>query len=291
MSNMSNNITKNTSSNISKNIDIFIENFKNFDADILCLQEVAPIFENILNKNMNNEEYIKKNLNFKFLIKKMREIGYKYSYIVNTQHSNIPIPFDYDEYFILANAVFSKIPIKNAQGYKLPGNRSFIECTIEINNKDVLLYNVHIDYYHNLKVKELLNNNFSKTGPFNNITNLQLDLLILHILNNMKNSKITDVILCGDFNKPYKVSKKELKRFRYKTIPLNFRLLLNFFEDTYNICYKDIKPNDIKRATNFSQKVATDFIFISKYFSLKIDKCKIIKTDISDHYPVMIDIK
>lgn len=288
--NMAKNVEKNTSNKIARNINIFIEKFKTINADILCLQEVVPIFENIIDKNINDVNYIKKNLNFKFLVKEMEKIGYKYNYITNTQHSYIPIPLDYDEYFILANGIFSKIPIKNTQGYKLPGNRTFIECMIEINGKDVLLYNTHIDYFPKLKVKELLDDSFKKVGPFDNITSLQIDLLILHIVNKMKVYNTCDVILCGDFNKPYVISNKLLKIYKYRTTKTNFRLLLNFFKDSYNICHKDIETHDPKRITNFSSELATDFIFISKYFSLDICNCEVIKTDISDHYPVMIDV-
>ena len=285
---MASNVTKNISNKLAKNINIYLRNFKNFDADILCLQEITPIFNKPINKNINDKNYIKNNLNFKYLTDEMNKIGYKYSYIVNTQHSYKPIPADYEEYFILGNAIFSKIPIKNVKGYKLPGNRAFIECIININNKDVLLYTTHLDYFRKLKIKELINNNFNKTGPFNNITNLQLDLLVLHILDTMNKYKIYNVILCGDFNKQYIPSLDNKNR---KLTFLNFNLLLNFFKDSYNICYPDIKTYNKKRITNFSRHNTTDYIFISKYFSLKIDKCKIIKTDISDHYPVMIDIK
>jgi hypothetical protein len=85
-----------------RNIDKFLELFKTIDADIISLQNIFPISKEDINKDLTSFTQIKK-LNFEYLNKRMKELGYEYCIISQTLNNK---SFDYRPIF---NAIYSKI--------------------------------------------------------------------------------------------------------------------------------------------------------------------------------------
>lgn len=258
-----------------RNFNEFIDFFKNIDVDVLCLQEIKPIKE-IVESNEINMNVIEKDLNYKYLLSKMADIGYKYSFIIDGNPGKITQSDS--QYFISHIGIFSKILMQNCKGFSVPGNRSFMIC--EINNFTII--NFHGEVSSNKTNKNLENNRLPLSGPYNNILKLEINLILVYLAMNYSKNNI---IFAGDFNYPYKTITKYTKYKRFKSIsPENmYKDFLNYFHDT---CDLDIQ----KRITNFNAFTATDFIFANN--SIKktyIYESKILYTDLSDHYPVYCD--
>ena len=155
-------------------------------------------------------------------------------------------------------AVITKFDVSNHKIYRLPWFfttfRRIINETIltDENNNKYTIINTHIDFLHNASKK------------------IQLKYIFKHIKKISDNN--SNIILMGDFN--LNIDNKIFKDFINKLNNLNISRV-NVSESTYKTLDKPI-----------------DHIFISN--NLKINKVKIIKDeeyDISDHYPLYIEIK
>jgi endonuclease/exonuclease/phosphatase family metal-dependent hydrolase len=242
----------------SRDIKRFIKFFEKSHADILCLQEVVPITNIDIDKDIKDYEYIRNNFNFEYFNELMAKIGYKYKIISSTMNGYF-IKEERRHYYFLGNAIYSKYPLVNSQIYQYNFlNRNFITTTVKYNKKEFNLVNVHWEYFKD--DDKLI---------------LQTDLLInkLKELYNLKN-----IILCGDFNINLLI-KRNGKRY------IDWEKRTGFVKHygPFNSVYKK------SLATNFSQGDTTDYILMSKQNILKCVYSNIIQTDISDHYAVYAD--
>lgn len=125
------------------------------------------------------------------------------------------------------------------------------EVIIKHKNKEYLIINTHLDYLHKISQKKQLK----------------------YILNHIKNLKNKDnVIIMGDFN-----------------LNLNSKIFNNFIDELNKI---NINRVEINCKTFKLLESPIDHIFISN--NLKLEEYKIIidpELDISDHYPIYIEIK
>ena len=79
----------------------------------------------------------------------MLNIGYKYKVISSTQQGNF-MESELRDYYYLANAIYSKHEIKNSITYGFNFiNRNIININIRWNNKDISIYNTHLEYFNN----------------------------------------------------------------------------------------------------------------------------------------------
>ena len=124
-----------------RDINKFLNLFKKYSPDILCLQEVAPILNKDINKDITDYDYISKNFNFKYLCKKLKELGFEHKIIANNLKGERFVN-ENDSYYIVCNAIFSKHKIID---YKIKQfsfiKRNFIHANININGRDVDIIN------------------------------------------------------------------------------------------------------------------------------------------------------
>ena len=234
----------------------FIDFFTLIDADILCLQELVPIINKQIIKDITDYSYIRDNFNFIYLNNLMENIGYKYHVIGPTQQGHL-LKNTSKKYYYLANGIYSKIKFEQTFIYSYNFiNRNSIMASILWNNKLVNIYCNHWEYIN-----------------IDNVLILQSNAL-MDIINSNNNN---NTILCGDFNINI-FQKKEGARYK------NWNEKTKFLRDNF------ISTNKSQIATNFSQLEQTDFIMISKNNNIKIIYSTIVKTDISDHYAVLTDI-
>jgi len=243
-----------------RDIDNFLYFFKLLDADIICLQEVVPLFEKEI-PNMIKVSNVKENYNFKFLVKKMKEIGYKYCSIANNVVGEIYYKQNPKDYYVLANAIFSKNKF-DQEIYLLTGNRSAMVSHFANNNFNYIVINTHIEY----SKKNFNQNRLKKEFNDEDIRSIQVKEL-LQLAENMKSKYNTkNVFLCGDFNAPY-----------------NHKVLKPLFKNFISL--------KTSKATNLYGKITTDFIAPSKetmrnIFIFEYDS---LDAKLSDHLPVFMD--
>ena len=244
-----------------RDLDRFIDLFKEYSPTVLCLQEVVPMIEKPIDKDINDYDYIAKNFNFKYLCKRMAKIGYKHKVIANTTKLDRPLDAESD-YYILANAIFSKEPIN---GYNIKQmsftNRNFIHANITIKGRNIDVVNLHLEYFSNPNHKV-------------DIVTKQYKLLEEYV----KTINNDNLFICGDFN--INLYNKGFGP-RYKKYEEKTRFIQNNF-----------KPlNYIKIYTNFTHNNVTDFVLLSKKSRLYSRVNNIIRTNISDHYPIIVYIQ
>lgn len=247
--------------NKGRDIDKFIELFDKYSPDILCLQEFVPILKEGIKEDIDNYDYIRNNFNFKYINKRLKELGYEYKVVANTRFGNL-LEEEEKNYYFLANAIYSKIKINS---YKIKQfsfiDRNFIHINFNYKNKNIDLLNVHLEYY---EVKSI---NFPDIG---NVVLLQHKLLKEYIesINN------TNIIICGDFNINI-VNKFPGIRYR------NYDMKTKYLTNNFNVI------NYYKIPTNFSQHTTTDYILNSKKSTLRSIYNYIVTSELSDHYPIM----
>jgi endonuclease/exonuclease/phosphatase family metal-dependent hydrolase len=243
-----------------RDIKRFIDFFKNSDADILCLQEIVPISNESIEKDIDDYEYIRNNFNFEYFNELMEKIGYKYKVISSCQNGNF-LTNEHRNYYYLGNAIYSKYPLINSQVYQYNFmNRNFIVSSVKYKNRLFNIVNVHWEYF--------------KDDNDNLMYQTKLLIDKLKELYYLKN-----IILCGDFNINL-LKKRDGKRY------VDWEKKTFFITQNTGTFYSAYK---ISKATNFSQGDTTDYILVSKKNILKCVNSNIIETDISDHYPVYAD--
>ena len=155
-------------------------------------------------------------------------------------------------------AIITKYNITSHKVHKLPWflttfRRIINEATlIDKDNNKYVIMNTHIDFLHNYSKK------------------IQLKYILKHIRRIYNNN--SNIILMGDFN-----------------LNTNNKILNNFINElnTLNISRVNISDRTYKTLDK-----PIDHIFISN--NLKVNKVKIIKEkkyDISDHYPIYVELE
>jgi endonuclease/exonuclease/phosphatase family metal-dependent hydrolase len=250
----------------SKDIKKFIDLFKRVDADIYCFQELVPITEQEIKKDITDLNYIRNNFNFKYFNELMENIGYKYKIIGSTQNGKF-YDLENRSYYYLANGIYSKIKLNNPEIYNFTYlNRNIITAEVTFNNKNIRIFNTHLEYY------ETTNKNLLDLGYTNNHVIQQfkdLQNLIDHFKNN-------NSIICGDFN--INIFNKHVG-FRFR----NWEEKTEYIRNNYN------NGNRFSLPTNFSQQDQTDFIIFLKNSNISVVHSFIVLTNISDHYMIFCD--
>nr|QBK89454.1 MAG: endonuclease/exonuclease/phosphatase family protein [Mimivirus LCMiAC02] len=247
------------------------------EIDYLLLTEMAPI--------KKEKDAINKG-NFEPFINKIKNIELNHNFMARTHYIPDSIPY----YFFLVNGIFSKNKLVDINTYNIGSNRILMECKIYIHNIPILLYLAHVeDKYDKNKI------NYDE-----NIGNI-IDI----IKNKIKEYKIENVILCGDMNFPiyeYDTNEKNRKIFledetnrnifkhAYQMYPVN---KINPLKDLNNYL-KYIEPINKNQTTftGFNKRLIIDHFFVSLSLLNKFSiSSKIIKSDVSDHYPVLLEIQ
>jgi len=243
-----------------RNFNNFIQLFKKINADVICLQEFVPILDNEINEDIIDYDEIKK-INFKYINQEMAKLGYNYSCIGDCIKNNFTID-EPKHYYMLCNAIYSKLPIEKEKVFHLFINRNIIGIQIKFNNNYIWILNTHLAYF-----------------PDKTPLNLNKDTIVLQFetLKQLiqKEFDNKNIIFCGDFN--INLYRKG-NSYRYK----NYEKVKNI-TDLFNNTSKFIIP------TNFSQNDQTDFILLSKSSDVKAIFNLIYNSDLSDHNPVFCD--
>jgi endonuclease/exonuclease/phosphatase family metal-dependent hydrolase len=208
-------------------------------------------------KNPNNNSEFRDG-SFKDLVDHMKKNNFEHHYISNAMwnHTN-------DNYYILANGIFSKHKMSDKKCYNLCGNRCTQVITINYNNKNIDIINTHLEYDD-----EIIHNN--KYNYEQSLISKQIEQLqtILESRNNF-------YILCGDFNHDISTDTK--------------------FSKLMNICEILSPRNTYKKITGINSNQVIDYILIKYDPAVRIkisDKHNsIIKSKVSDHYPVLGSIE
>ena len=152
---------------------------------------MIPTSDTDLEENIQTKKELDK-LSFKKFIDKMGDNGYQYHVISNTMDEVSYFKYEDNCYYVLANAIFSKVPLKNIKTISLTGNRNVITAEIEIENQNVLIACTHLEFSNN-------RHDVEKYGS-ENIIKAQAEKLV-EILKEETKSRNTDkIILGGDLN-------------------------------------------------------------------------------------------
>jgi endonuclease/exonuclease/phosphatase family metal-dependent hydrolase len=245
-----------------RNIQNFLKFFENINADILCLQEIVPIIDKKIKKNIMYSD-IKHEYNFKYLVSEMKKIGYEYSAISNSiidhQYSVSNKKIDY---YVLGNAVFSKTKFEK-EIYHLPDNRSAIVSFFKEKDYSYIVINTHLEFSNKHKDETKLMEKYGNSM----IKRIQVNA-VLKLINLMITKYKTDnVFLVGDLN-------SILHQY-----PLS--LLKKKFHE-----YKLINP-----LTNLSCKTVTDYILLNKKSkkNIYVFDYRNLYIPLSDHLPIYMD--
>lgn len=242
-----------------RNINNFIQFFNALNADIICLQEIVPIIDKNINKNIKVSSL--DSYNYKFLTQKMREIGYKYSALVNNIVDKTYL-LEKMNYYVLGNGILSKLPFEK-EIFHLTGNRSAILAFFKTKDINYIVINTHIEYsnpriFNTEKLK--------KNTGFEDIRLLQVQQ-ILEICNYaIDKYKTKNIFLSGDFN----------DTFKSKRLSEIFKTFISL---------------KINKNTNIFSKNTTDFICPSKNTlkNIFIFNYDAIFAPLSDHLPIFLD--
>jgi len=239
----------------SRDLNKFIELFKLTNADIICLQELVPIVNKDINKDITDYNYIRKHFNFSYLNKLMKKLGYKYKIIGSTQ-KGLFYQNDNNNYYYLANGIYSKFKINKYEILQFSYlNRNIIRCNIKINNLDIDIINLHLEYIDDYN--PIIKSKHQTTKQFYDIEEY------------IKSLKNNNIIICGGFN-------------------------INLNDNYHSIKTKYINNyfyinNNLNNITNFNQNNITDYIIYHKLSKLKSIYYDTIFTPISDHYLIISD--
>jgi len=242
-----------------RNIERFIDMFKDIKSDILCLQNLSPILNKKVDKDIIDNKEINK-INFEYLNEEMAKIGYTYKVIFDKNAGNF-CKNESKNYIYNANAIYSKKEIINNIGYQLFINKNISFIDIKFKNKVITIGNLE------LLEKEDISNSIEKDD---NIIEIQ-NKVISNIISNMNKNEI---ILCGDFGFNL-YQNNNYSKWNEKRTPI-----INIFNNSMNKSY----------ITNFNKGEQTDFILLHKKSSLKSLSTFVYSTTISDHNAIVSNI-
>jgi endonuclease/exonuclease/phosphatase family metal-dependent hydrolase len=250
-----------------RKINEFLNLFKNINADIICLQEFVPIKEEIIN-DINDYDEIRK-INFEYINNEMKKLGYIYSCIGDANQGKFSIN-EPRSYYMLCNAIYSKLPILEEKIFQLFINRNIISVKVNYNNKDIWILNTHSAYF---------NEDTSESISLKkDMVVLQFETIKYIVENEFLNNSYKNLIFCGDFN----INLFEKKNnYRYKNYDSIKNLMLAHFNNSFRTSL----------TTNFSQNDQTDFILISKVSSIRPTHSLVYYSTISDHFPIFTDFQ
>jgi len=242
-----------------RNINNFIQFFRALNADILCLQEIVPIIDKNISKNIKVTSL--DTYNYKFLNQKMKEIGYQYSALVNNIAGESYF-LEKKDYYVIGNGIFSKIPFEKEIFY-LTGNRTAILALFNTKDMKYIVINTHIEYSN---PKIFNTEKLKKNTGFEDIRLLQVQQILEICDYATEKYKTKNIFLSGDFNDNFK-SKRLSKIFN---------------------TFVSLKMN---KNTNIYGKKTTDFICPSKNIlkNIFIFNYDAIFAPLSDHLPIFLD--
>ncbi len=167
------------------------------------------------------------------------------------------------------NAIFSKLPIKK-EDYKYlqapkhnPKNawtegRVYIEITVEYKGKEVTIGTSHLSFTHKLKITKEKKDEVNK---------------LLKIIKNKKEN----YLFAGDLNSaPNSYTVGEIEKYLNSAGP-------NYTQKTWptkTFEYREIKENILAWRA--------DYVFTSP--DIRVKKAEVLKTEVSDHYPILVEI-
>lgn len=241
-----------------------IELFNNIESDIITLQEVMRGIDNNVYPRYNNSNIIKDNI----------DINYKYSFfgalwVAKYHIKNGIISKDFGGLAEQGNEVISKYPIIEAENIFFHKNYApFIETTnfrkedhpralervvLQVDDKKLQILNLHGIW------------NEGKVGDNRTLNECEFVLKVAL-------DKDLPTIITGDFNlNPTSES--------IKLINKKFKNLIN----SYNI----ISTRPVVRDGLDKGEGVDDYIFVNN--KIKVNDFKVLETDTSDHYPLILD--
>lgn len=237
----------------------FIENFLKYThLDFLCLQEVGPIYD----EQPNTQEELRKGT-LRPLVDAMNKLGFIYYTIVNANYDENRVMGDY---YISCNCIFSKIKPKKIVTYGLEDNRIAQVYEFSYNHIKLALINTHLEYNDDKNIPNSINKIISK------------QILQLYLITRYYEYSF---ILTGDLN----------HEILHNNI---FHGLLDNRTSIITPYYK-YEYDDHNTITSLKKDNIIDYIIISKKLIdlniLSLNKSEIIKSNISDHYPVFASLK
>jgi len=251
-----------------RNFNNFLNLFKTINADVICLQEFVPILDTEIKNDISDYDVIQK-INFEYINNEMKKLGYLYSCVADVNNGNFSIN-EPRSYFMLCNAIYSKLPILEEKVFQLFINRNIVSIKVNHNHKDIWILNTHSAYFDDDTPESI----FYKK----NMIVLQFETIKSIIENEYLNKSYKNLIFCGDFNINFFEKKNN---YRYK----NYDTIKNLILEHFNNSFRSILT------TNFSQNEQTDFILIGKESVLYPKYSLVVYTTISDHFPIFTDFQ
>ena len=249
--------------------------FKKTNTDFLLLTEMVPLTNNITDPINTG--------NFNKLIDELKAINLKNKFISLTHYIKASLPY----FYFLANGIFGSSKLINTRTFEIGSNRILMECIIQIYDKLVLLYVVHV---HENYINDM-NDNIKMYDE--NLSN------IISIIKESSNKyQISHIIMGGDLNFPvgeYDVYSTLDSAIRQAIVMSNPRdSIVNPIEKSNLLNFLHyVAPDNSAECTltGFNKKAIIDMFFVSndilKNFNVK---SHIVPSDFSDHYPVILDI-
>lgn len=256
---------------IDLNVSIKLDNnekviklFNNIESDIITLQEVVRGIDSSVYDRYNNSKIIKDNINDK----------YKYSFfgalwVAKYHIKNGIISKDFGATVEQGNEIISKYPIVEAENMFFYKNYAPFEETTNFRKEDHPRALERVILQINDKKLQLLNIhgiwNNGKVGDERTIKECEF---VLKVATNQE----MPTIITGDFNlNPTSES--------IKLINERFKNLIDIYSITTT---RPVIRDGLDVGDNVD-----DYIFINN--KIRVNDFKVIKTDVSDHYPLILD--
>jgi endonuclease/exonuclease/phosphatase family metal-dependent hydrolase len=274
-----------TKDNINMNIFIppksyipFFEFINDKQLDYLMLTELTPMVDNP-NENKHKLFEITTEGTFTGITKNMENIQLNNNFIALTHTNDLPTDF-----YFLANGIFGNTNLLNKKTYNIGPNRIIMECIIDLFETNFLLFITHVeDKYADSYI-------------------INIDNIINVVNNAMIDNKINNIILGGDFNFPIgevdiNEGNRNMTIQKYKITPEQAFVIIpiepaNPLIKLTNLL-KIIEPenkNEINFTGFFKRKII-DHFFVSENVLQNFDvTTNILRSSVSDHYPVILDI-
>ncbi|ARF11785.1 endonuclease/exonuclease/phosphatase family protein [Klosneuvirus KNV1] len=256
--------------NIKKNPQHTIDYVKRCQPDLVLLQEYVP-YINInddINKYKNCPSSMTIPVDFSYMDTKMAFNGFNESVKCNDFEL---VDKPYHGGIFMGKAIYTKEPIINAMTKiigKKPGtnrDRGYLRIIYKVPNQNlhILVYTVHLTFLNNSATKQ------------------EIDTLVSVIRDEQKFYKIDNVLIMGDFN--------------------NSPFINNIFDSLRNNNYtllNDKTVSAFNQNTNSGETI--DLAWVNDGFLNNFDICNskspsgykvIYKSNVSDHYPIILDIK